>query len=593
MQQQERLFALRSAMSAFGIDAYIVPSADPHLGEYVADHWKFREWLSSFNGSAGTLVVTDEVAALWTDSRYFLQAEQQLNGTGIELIKMGLPHSPSIEQWLVDQLLPGNTVGVDGRLFSIDEIRQFMREFKKNNLLFDTHKTLIDEVWDTRPAIPEEPLFEHSKKIAGFGRRQKLDIIRREMEAVQATHYITTALDEIAWALNLRGSDVMSNPVFHSYLVVDEEGAHLFVDPHKLKASIGKSLAEDDIKPSRYDDFYIHLKELFTPGSSVFFDPKRTNGAVLTALPSNIAKVEGPSIITNLKAVKNQAEISAIEKAMLKDGVAMVQFLHWLDVNVGKEPMTETTVARKCRWFRSQQEGFWGESFEPIPGYAANGAIVHYSAKDDTAASIEPRGFLLFDSGGQYPEGTTDLTRTICLGEISEQAKIDYTLVLKGHIALASAIFPQGTKGIQLDTLARLPLWQSGMNYGHGTGHGVGCFLNVHEGPHSISPRDNTFAIIEGMLSSNEPALYRTGQYGIRTENLMLAEPHCTTEFGSFMKFRTVTLCPIDTRPILVEMLTSDERDWINNYHRDVLQKLSPLLAPDVQEWLVAQTQPI
>ncbi|MFT3738022.1 MAG: aminopeptidase P family protein [Breznakibacter sp.] len=593
MNIQDRLFALRSAMGAFGLDAYIVSSADPHLSEYVADHWKFREWLSGFTGSAGTLVVTEEVAALWTDSRYYLQAEEQLKDSGIDLFKAGLPDTPTYVQWLAQELLPAQTVGFDGRLFTVEEIRQTMRDLKKHQILVDSNKTLIDEAWPTRPPIPDNTVFEHSKRIAGYGRRQKFDIIRGEMEKAGATHYVTAALDEIAWTLNLRGNDVDYNPVFYAYLVIDEETAHLFTNPHKIKASIGKGLAEDDVKTSLYDDFYDHLKDLFAQESHVYYDPKRTNGAILSALPATVAKTEGASFIANLKAIKNEAEKAAIDKAMVKDGVAMVEFWHWLESSLENEPITETSTVKKAKAFRARHDGFWGESFATIAGYAANGAIVHYKPTEGNDAVLKPEGLFLFDSGAQFAEGTTDLTRTFALGHVDATAKHDYTLVLKGHIALANACFPTGTKGYQLDGFARQFLWNNGLNYGHGTGHGIGCFLNVHEGPHGIGPQPNMVSIDAGMITSNEPGLYRTNQYGIRIENLLLVENHCKTEFGAFLKFSTITLCPIDTRPIEAALLTDDELEWLNTYHQTVYKKLEPLLTGQLKTFLANKCRPL
>lgn len=593
MNIQDRLFGLRSAMSAFGIDAYIVPSADPHLSEYVADHWKFREWLTGFTGSVGTLVVTDEAAALWVDSRYFLQAEQQLEDSGIDLFKTGLPDTPTYVQWLGQELNGGQTVGLDGRLFTVEEIRQLMRDLKRHQVLVDTNKALIDEAWPTRPPVPDDTVFEHSKKTAGYGRKQKLDIVRGEMEKAGVTHYIVAALDEIAWVLNLRGNDVDYNPVFYAYLVIDEETAHLFTNPHKIKASIGKGLAEDDVKTSLYDDFYGHLKDIFTKENHVYFDPKRTNGAVLSALPQFVAKTEGPSFVNNLKAIKNEAEKASIEKAMVKDGVAMVEFWHWLENTLGHETITETATVKKAKSFRAKHEGFWGESFATIAGYGANGAIVHYKPSEGVDAELKPEGLFLFDSGAQYTEGTTDLTRTFALGEVNDTVKRDYTLVLKGHIALANVIFPADTKGYQLDAFARQYLWAQGLNYGHGTGHGIGCFLNVHEGPHGIGTQPNTVSLEAGMITSNEPGLYIAGQYGIRTENLMMVENHSKTEFGSFLKFKTITLCPIDTRPLAIELLTDEEINWINNYHQTIYKKLEPHLSHNLKEFLENKCKPL
>nr|WP_319399460.1 aminopeptidase P family protein [uncultured Carboxylicivirga sp.] len=592
MPAADNLFKLRSYMATNAVDAYIITSADPHLSEYPADHWKFRDWLSGFTGSAGTLIVTQEEAGLWTDSRYFLQAEKQLEDSGIDLYKMGLPETPDFKEWLTVQIPSGCVVGINGKTISVNAYRDLATALKKVDIRLDGKVYLDEDVWEGRPPIPDDGIFELETQYCGLSRKEKIDLIRKLMLEKGATHYVVASLDEIAWALNFRGKDVMYNPVFHSYLIITENQVNLFIDPHKLTSAIGKQLAEEGIKVYLYSDFYSFVKDMLVD-SIVLVDSDRVNSRVFGSLPSQSAKIERPSLITELKARKNTTEIANTQKAMVKDGVAMVRFLHWLDKSVGKEQLNEYTVSQKLGSFRAEQENYQGDSFNTISGYAANGAIVHYSVEEATAATVEPKGFYLVDSGGQYLEGTTDITRTVALGELNAQEKKDFTLVLKGHIAMDQAVFPKGTRGVHLDILARQALWTGGLNYGHGTGHGVGHFLNVHEGPQSIRPQDNGIAIEEGMITSNEPGLYRTGKYGIRIENLVLCVADQTTEFGEFLKFETLTLCPIDINAIDASLLTLAEKAWLNNYHSKVREALSVYLNEDDKQWLIEKTKEI
>ncbi|MCU4165642.1 aminopeptidase P family protein [Carboxylicivirga caseinilyticus] len=592
MSAADHLFKLRNFMATIGVDAYIVTSSDPHLSEYLADHWKFREWLSGFTGSAGTLVVSQEQAGLWTDSRYFLQAEQQLIDSGIDLYRMGESDTPDYKEWLTVNLHPGCIVGINGKTITVNAYRDLAKTLKKVDIRIDGKVYLEEDVWEARPPIPEDGIYELETKYCGLSRKEKIELIRRMMLEKGATHYVIASLDEIAWALNFRGKDVAYNPVFHSYLIITENQVNLFIDPHKLTSNIGKQLAQEDIKVYLYSDFYEFIKDMLQD-SIILIDPDRANSSIFSHLPSQAAKIEQASLITQLKSRRNSVEIENIKKAMKKDGVAMVQFLHWLENAVGDEDLDEYKVAQKLSSFRSMQENYMGDSFTTISGYAANGAIVHYSVDKTTASKIEPRGFYLVDSGGQYLEGTTDITRTIALGPLNDQEKKDFTLVLKGHIALDQAVFPKGTRGVHLDILARQALWTGGLNYGHGTGHGVGHFLNVHEGPQSIRPQDNGIIIEEGMVTSNEPGLYRTGKYGIRIENLILCVPDQTTEFGEFLKFETLTLCPIDLNAIDTELLTISEKAWLNNYHKNVREALSEYLSESDKNWLIEKTKEI
>lgn len=592
MSVSDRLFKLRSKLATLAVDAYIITGADPHLSEYLADHWKFREWMSGFTGSAGTVVITGEEAGLWTDSRYFLQAENELKDSGIELYRMGEPETPDYKDWLISKLYAGAVVGVNGKTLSLNEFRTLGKQLNGADIRLDTKLFIEDDVWEGRTPVPDDEIFELSVEYAGLSRTEKVDLVRKEMKKHNATHYVVSALDEIAWLLNFRGQDISYNPVFHAYLVISQNNVNLFIDPHKITSTIGKQLSKEKIKVWLYDDFYDYIKDI-PPLSSIYIDPQRTNSIIFNFLPSQAPKIEGAGIITQLKGQKNPVEIENFRKALQKDGVAMVKFLYWLKNSDNLNQITELSAAQKLSAFRAEQENFKGDSFNTISGYGPNGAIVHYAVSEESALPLEPKGLFLIDSGGQYLEGTTDITRTIALGEPTEEEKRDFTLVLKGHIGLAMAKFPHGTRGVHLDILARQPLWNEGLNYGHGTGHGIGHFLNVHEGPQSIRPQDNGVVIEEGMISSNEPGLYRAGKHGIRIENLILTVKDQETEFGSFLKFETLTLCPIDISLIKTELLTPDEKTWLNNYHEHVFQTLKEGLNPEEQQWLKINTKQI
>lgn len=595
MQISERLLTLRNKMDAYGLDACIIPSGDPHLSEYPAEHWKVREWLSGFTGSAGTLVVTSEEAGMWTDSRYYLQAAEQIDDTHIQLFRDGEPGVPDIATWLLEVLMPGNKVGVNGAILSINKMREITRQLRSARIQLITTVMPAEEIWDTRPLIPEDTVIIHDQKWNGHTRGEKLEQIRSIMQKEGISHYITAALDEIAWTLNLRGNDVTYNPVFHAFLIITQNQTRLFINPHKLTANIAKELTADDVKVYMYDHFYRHLEDL-PDDANILIDPSRTNSAIYSSLPPKSVKKESLSIVTRLKAIKTETEIRHFKATMINDGVAMVKFICWLENNIGKEKITELTAARKLKSFRAEQADFSGESFATISAYGPHGAIVHYNASKESDIELKAEDLYLIDSGGQYPGGTTDITRTIALGNIPEQAKIDYTLVLKGHIALATAIFPSGTRGVHLDILGRKPLWENYLNYGHGSGHGIGYFLNVHEGPQSIRPQDNGIILEAGMITSNEPGMYRSGEYGeygIRIENLILCIPVKDTEFGQFLTFETLTLCPIDTNPIVETLLTKPEKEWINQYHQQVFNLLSPFLEEDHTNWLKEKTKPL
>lgn len=595
MTTNEKIDALRHEMASCGLDAYIVPSSDPHQSEYVAEHWKTRQWLSGFTGSAGVLIVTRHHAGLWTDSRYFLQAEQQLAGTTITLHKQQVPHAPEHVTWLADHLPEGSTVGVNGDLFSVLQIRYLEKHLAPKSIEINVDLELVGDIWPDRPPLPGNPVFEHSIGYAGLARKEKLTAIREQMRAKGADFHLVTTLDDIAWTLNLRGSDVDYNPVFISYLLIGHNRSYLFIHPEKVPADLRAGLQEDGVELLRYAMVEEFLEEL--PNETRVWIDNRTTSIRLFNAVDGEQLFTGANIPRQLKAVKNETEIGHIRKTMEKDGVALVKLYRWLEAILSSRPVTEYEVARQLEHFRGGQGDYFGESFPAIVGYNANGAIVHYRPLPEKSAEIHADGILLLDSGGQYLDGTTDITRTIALGAPTDEQRRVFTLVLKGHIALASIRFPAGTTGAQLDTLARMFLWRDGLNYGHGTGHGVGFFLNVHEPPQgfatSAATSRGTTAFEPGMLTSNEPGYYKTGEYGIRTENLVLCTNEPETNGERFLHFETLTLFPIDLRLVEVQLLTPEEKQWLNNYHQLVFAKLSPLLSPEEAAWLRQKCQTV
>lgn len=580
----ERIAALRAYIASKDIQAFIIPSTDPHLSEYVASHWQSREWISGFTGSAGTVVVTAGEAGLWTDSRYFLQAARQIEGTGIVLYKEMLPGTPDIPTFLNSRLQEGDTVGIDGKMFSAAAVEHLQKELDKSRIHVKSIADPMQLLWSDRPAMPSEPAYVYDTKYAGKSFAEKLAAVRKEMEAAGAEALLLPALDEIAWLLNIRGNDVHCNPVAVSYLLVEKQGVHYFIQPRKVTAGLASYLNANDISVHAYEEIEDYLRNLTS--RNILVNPAKTNYAIYSAIRPGCRIIEGASPVTLLKAVRNEQEIAGLHAAMQRDGVALVKFLKWLEEAVPAGRETEISIDRKLHAFRAEQPLYMGESFDTIAGYKAHGAIVHYEATPETDAALKPEGFLLLDSGAQYLDGTTDITRTIALGNLTEEEKTDYTLILKGHIALATAVFPEGTRGAQLDVLARMPIWKRHMNYLHGTGHGVGHFLNVHEGPQSIRMNENPIALQTGMVTSNEPGVYKAGSHGIRTENLMLTVAAGEGMFGNYLKFETLTLCPICRKGIIKEMLTAEETGWLNEYHRTVYEKLSPYLDNDEKEWL-------
>ena len=581
---KERIRALRTWMKQTEIDAFIIPSTDPHLSEYLAPHWQSREWISGFTGSAGTVVVTGNEAGLWTDSRYFLQAARQIEGTGIDLYKEMLPETPSIPAFLSERLEKGQTAGIDGRVFATDAARSLREELAVKGIGLKCTPDPMEQIWNGRPEMPQAPAFIYDTKYAGRTCTAKLEAIRTEMKKAEADSLLLSALDEIAWTLNLRGSDVHCNPVVVSYLLIGRDEAHYFINSRKMTPEVAAHLHEAGVSLHTYQEIESYLAQL--PAGSLMLEPGKTNYAVRSAIPQSCRVIEAPSPVALLKAVRNEQETAGLRQAMRRDGVALVKFLKWLEEAVPQGTETEISVDRKLHELRAAQPLYMGESFDTIAGYGAHAAIVHYEATPETDIPLEPRGFLLLDSGAQYLDGTTDITRTIALGPLTDEEKTDYTLILRGHIDLAMAVFPEGTRGAQLDVLARMPIWQHRMNFLHGTGHGVGHFLNVHEGPQSIRMNENPVALRAGMVTSNEPGIYKAGSHGIRTENLVLTVPAGEGLFGRYLKFETVTLCPICTRGIVHSLLTPAETDWLNQYHRKVYEQLSPGLNEDERLWL-------
>lgn len=579
-----RIAALRAHIAQEQIQAFIILSTDPHLSEYVAPHWQSREWISGFTGSAGTVVVTAKDAGLWTDSRYFLQAARQLEGTCITLYKEMLPETPNIPEFLSAHLQEGDCVGIDGKMFSAEEVEHLQKELKKSGIRIKSIADPMQLLWTDRPAMPLAPAFVYDTKYAGMSFTEKLPAVRQAMEAAGADSLLLSALDEIAWLLNIRGNDVHCNPVVVSYLLIEKDKVNYFVQPQKVTPELAEYFSANGISVHPYEEIGDYLNSF--NAHSILMNPAKTNYAIYSAIRPGCLIINGASPVALLKAIRNKQEIAGIHAAMQRDGVALVKFLKWLDeaVPAGKE--TEISVDKKLHTFRAAQPLYMGESFDTIAGYKEHGAIVHYEATPETDVTLKPEGFLLLDSGAQYLDGTTDITRTIALGPLTEEEKTDYTLILKGHIALAMAVFPEGTRGAQLDVLARMPIWKERMNYLHGTGHGVGHFLNVHEGPQSIRMNENPVALQPGMVTSNEPGVYKTGSHGIRTENLVLTVPAGEGMFGKYLKFETLTLCPICRKGIIKELLTAEEIGWLNDYHRTVYEKLSPDLNNDEKEWL-------
>lgn len=590
----ERIAALREAMKQHKIDAYIIPTSDPHMSEYPADCWKYREWISGFTGSAGTVIITADKAGLWTDSRYFLQASTQLEGTGIELFKMMLPETPTIPEFLTHELKEGQTVGLNGETYSLADARSLEKALAEKEIKLNTNASLIDPIWKERPAIPEAPMFEMPIELNGKSTEDKLIDINKMLHKAGADCTILSALDEVAWTFNIRGTDVAYNPVVISYAFVSEKESVLFVNPKKIPAEIAEHLKKEGVTLADYGMLATFLSRL-PEQTRVFIDSKRTNVAIYNALPKSSILIEGTSPANHLKSIKNETEIKGFRNAVLKDGIAMTKFYFWLEKMLkAGEKVTELSAAAKLTALRSEQPQYVMDSFASISSYGPHGAVVHYSPTPETDTELKTDSLYLLDSGAQYLDGTTDITRTIALcDEPSEQMKKDFTRALKGTIGIAKCKFPAGIRGCLIDAFARKALWDAGINYLHGTCHGIGHCLNVHEGPQSIRMEENPVILEPGMVMSDEPAMYRPGEYGIRTENMILIREDSETEFGKFLGFETLTLCYIDTKLVIPSMLSVREHAWLNKYHQMVYDLVSPHLTEEEKAWLKEKTAEI
>ena len=587
----KRVETLRNEMRKSGIDAWYISGTDPHSSEYLPARWETRSFISGFTGSYGIVVITLNEAALWTDTRYFLQAAEELEGTGIEMMKLRVPDAVSPEVWLTQKLSVGSKVGVDAQTLSVSGFRSLQKTLNKQEIALVEIPDLFESIWENRPRMPGEPIFELELKYTGRTRQEKQAAVTVDLQKIGADFQVVSMLDEIAWLYNLRGSDIPYNPVFTAFSLIGVDESILFVDTGKIDPELKNTLEADGVQLKNYNDFFDHLKRF--KNKKILIDSSSLNFAAYSVLAEKNEFAEGTSIVALQKARKNETELAGFQRAMQKDGAALIGFLHWLKETVGNREVSDYEVGIKLAEFRAKQEGFKGESFPPIVGYKSRGAIVHLHIGADEGLPIEADGALLFDSGGQYLDGTTDITRTVALGPVNDRFKTDYTLVLKGMIGLTLARFPYGTKGCHLDILARQPLWENGMNYGHGTGHGVGHFLNVHEGPMSIRQEYNENMIEPGHVLSNEPAFYRENEYGIRTENLIVCVEKETTDFGPFLGFETLTLCPIDTSLIKVDLLSEKERKWLNDYHQLVNEELKPLLDEKYHSFLDELTREI
>ena len=592
---KKRMEALRSLMKKNKIKAYLVPSTDPHQSEYVPVMWERRKWLSGFTGSAGDLAITLKKTGLWTDSRYFLQAEQQLQGSGIDLFKIGIPGVPTIPQWLKKELKAEDKVGFDPRLFSYNEtqkLKSFLKEWRIK--LTPIEKNLIDNIWQDQPPFPKNQIKPHPKKYAGRSIEEKLEMLRQQMKEEKVKAHILTTLDSIAWVFNIRGTDVEFNPVVIAYAIITPKKAMLFTDMEKITRAVRRHLGET-VQVYDYDDFRKQLKKLAKSELKVWLDPNSVSYWIVDILKKDCDLFFKESPVTRLKALKNKTEITGAKAAHIRDGVAMVKFLHWLERTVPQGGLTEISASQKLEEFRQELDLYQGPSFETIAGYQEHGAIVHYASTPQTDVELKPRGIFLIDSGGQYLDGTTDITRTIAMGKPTAEQKDRFTRILKGHISLAMTRFPRGTAGNQLDTIARKPLWDINQNYGHGTGHGIGAYLNVHEGPQAISYYRGLGVPLEpGMIISNEPGYYKTGEYGMRVENLIVVvEDKNGKTTNDFYSFETISFCPIDLNLIDKNLLSARELGWLNSYHKKVKELLSPYLNKDEKEWLTKATRQI
>ena len=591
MNINQRLEDLREVMRREHLAAFIFPSTDPHQGEYVPDHWKGREFISGFNGSAGTAVVTLTSAALWTDSRYFLAAADQLKDTEFQLMKQKVEGTPTIAEWIGKECGAGVEIGIDGMVNSTNSVRELIAELRKQGgITLRTNLDPLAQIWQDRPLIPVNPVEEYPLTYAGEAASVKIARIRQALRKLHADGMLMAALDDIAWTLNLRGTDVHCSPLFVSYLLISSTAVTLYINKEKLTPEVVAYLRGEGIGVDAYENVQKGLKDYFE--YNILLDPDEVNYTLFNTVTREVIEAESP--VKRMKTIKNDTEIEGFKQAMLKDGIAMVKFLYWLDKQLSEgETLTEISVSDELASLRAEQTLFRGLSFDTIAGYEAHGAIVHYESTPETDVPLRPEGLLLLDSGAQYLDGTTDLTRTIALGPVTEEQRKVYTLVLKGHIQLELCKFPSGTSGTQIDVLARKDMWRVGMNYLHGTGHGVGSYLNVHEGPHQIRMEWKPAPLVAGMTVTDEPGIYLAGKFGVRIENTLLVTYYNETEFGKFLKFEPLTLCPIDKKPIIKEMMLPEEIEWLNQYHRRVFEQLSPRLDDNEMEWLQEACAPL
>ena len=592
MNINERIALLREDMRREHLSAFIFPTSDPHLSEYTADHWKGREWISGFNGSAGTAVVTLKSAALWTDSRYFIAAEEQLKGTEYQLMKLKIEGTPTIAEWLGSELtdMSDKEVGIDGMVNAASMVKELEADLRKRGgITLRTNYDPLSRIWRDRPAIPDHVVKLQPTEWAGESTQSKLARIRKTLREEHADGMLISALDDIAWTLNLRGSDVHCTPVFVAYLLLDSQHTTLYINKVKLTPEVEAYLNTEGVGIEPYEDIVKGLKDYFE--YNILMDVDEVNYTLYKTVKRQIVEKESP--VKRMKTIKNDCEIAGFRQAMLKDGIAMVKFLKWLKPAVEAGGQTEVTIDKKLMALRAEQPLFCGISFDTIAGYEAHGAIVHYEATEESAALLEPKGLLLLDSGAQYQDGTTDITRTIALGPLTEEQRRVYTLVLKGHIQIELAKFPSGISGTQLDVLAKQAMWREGLSYLHGTGHGVGSYLCVHEGPHQIRMEWKPAPLVCGMTVTDEPGIYLEGRFGVRIENTLLIVPYKETEFGHFLQMEPLTLSPIDKAPIIKELLTSEEKGWLNDYHQRVFDTLSPHLSAEESEWLREACSPL
>lgn len=592
MNYKEKLVAIRSQMKGEGVSAYIIPSSDPHISEYLPDRYKCIYFASGFTGSAGTLVITEDFAGLWTDARYFEQAGEQLEGSGYELVKLNVQHAPEYIGWLAERLEAGAVVAFDAKLISIGLAQLLEQQLVPLSIILNSNRDYLEPVWQNRPSLPTEQAYLLGEEITGESLPEKLIRLRAALQKYKADFHLISSLDDLAWLFNMRGSDVKCNPVVLSFALISQEMAILFIDTLKLSDADQHKLLEAGVELQAYDLIEPALASL-PAGSSIFIDPKRNCLALYEKLPATVRIIQDVNPTAFFKAIKNEVEIENTRQTMEKDGVALTRFFKWLEENIGSSEITEMLVADKVLAFRAEQEGFVGESFDTIAGYKAHGALPHYKATPESDVALKADGLFLLDSGGQYQTGTTDITRVVSLGNLTEDESIDYTLVLKGMIDGASARFPKGTRGYQIDAITRKPLWDYARNYGHGTGHGVGFFLNVHEGPQVFNPSPTPVAIELGMITSVEPGIYRSGQYGIRIENLVLTVPDETNDFGEFYTFEQLTIALIDTKPVKKELLETHHIKWLNNYNQMVAEKLGPHLSEEERNWLKEKAKAI